>query len=338
VEGKWEPMKYSAKDIEVFVLTCNRADFLEQTLRTICGQRASGFRLVVLDNDSTDHTSQVLDKFKHYRVEVYRSSRNLGHRGNFEKAQSLASAKWTMVFHDDDLMHPDYINALLNIINKHDRLSLVGTVVTVDKKPGLVWTTQAKKVRYFESVTDFAAALYSGFSFHFGSAIYRTELFKANRFQWETYGKVIDRPFLFDMACNGPVAVFTEPYVKYRCHEGQDSQSNVTGPFPDELIALHKRYFQLLGDNVFTRKGRIFVLNNYKLMRAEASRLDRIRLKDYLQNAVDAGATTSQALAWGSCLLPVVLTYDQARRLVSKAGRIRRSFNLRWRKDLLLLP
>lgn len=317
-------MKYSAKDIEIFVLTYNRANFLEQALYSIYNQSEKGFRLIVLDNGSDDHTCQVLDRFKPYGIEIYRNKRNLGVNENFKKAQQLAEKKWTMVFHDDDLLHHDYVSTIINVINTNDGLVLVGSGMLVDKDPKPIWYKLKGKVKYFYSASDFAAYLYNGFHFAFCSSVYKTELFKTISDRPDIYGKIADRPFLFDIARHGFVAVLTEPYVKYRSHPGQDIKTNVNGPFLNELISLHKKYFELLGDNMFSRTGRIFILNNYRHMRFEASRLSQIQLSEYLQKAIDAGATTKRALLYGKLLFPLVYARGQLRRVFYKVRSIYR--------------
>lgn len=310
-------MCYSYENIEVFVLTFNRSFFLEQTLKSILQQSEQGFKFTVLDNGSTDETDRVLEKFKSYDIKVYKSAENLGWEANFKKAQSLAEKEWAMVFHDDDLLHPEYISTVLNTANRYEGLSLIGAGMSFESDPKPVWQRLKGKIRYFEDVEGFAAYLYNGFPFHFGSAVYKTKYFTDTLIHKDIYGKIADRPFLFDVTQKGMVAVLTEPYIKYRCHEGQSS-TRKTGPFLNELIALHTRYFEYLGDNIFNRSGRIFVFNNYKHLHGEISRQKELAINDYLAKSLMAGATTKRALFYGRCVYYITPLISIVKRVVSK--------------------
>jgi glycosyltransferase involved in cell wall biosynthesis len=52
--------------ISLLVATFNRADYLERTLRSLAAQTldAAQFEIVVVDNNSTDHTREVCEKFR----------------------------------------------------------------------------------------------------------------------------------------------------------------------------------------------------------------------------------------------------------------------------------
>lgn len=257
-------MSATSMDLEVFVVTHNRAHLLEQTLTSLCNQTARGFRIVVLDNGSTDNTPEVAKNFEPRGVELFRSENNTGHLGNFNRAKALASREWVMVFHDDDIMHPAYIELAMELINKRRNVVLVGSGMTFEENPNNdIWQNLGTETIHCKKVTDFATLLYGGFPLHFGSVIYRTELFKFIPIEWETYGKIFDRPFLLDIAKHGEILVLKEPFIKYRCHAGQDSIDSMTGPFPPQLKALHRKYRHIMGSNPLTSSGRVFLYMYY---------------------------------------------------------------------------
>lgn len=296
-------MPTSAGDLEVFVLTHNRACFLEQTLISLSKQTARGFRIVVLDNGSTDNTPEIVKMFAPHGVELYRSEKNLGGLENFNRAKDLAGREWVMVFHDDDLLHPGYIEVAMNGLNRQKDCVLTGAAMTFEAAPqNQLWPALSSKAIICRKAPDFAALLYRGFPFHYGSAIYRTGIFKRVPVEWKTYGKIADRPFLLDIAQHGSVAVFKSPYVKYRCHPGQDSAAGTSGPFIPQLIALHGKYLQLLGSNPLTSGGRAFIANNYRCLYDEFDRLterETLTKKQYIQKALQEHASTKLAVWYG---------------------------------------
>ncbi len=295
-------MKAPSECIEIIVLTHNRAAFLKETLASLCRQSIGKIPITVLDNGSTDHTSQVVCEFKEFGVRVNRSDRNLGAAENFARAKELAQREWVMVFHDDDLLHPDYISTALALAEKYRNAVLIGSGMSFEERPSSRnWPRFKGEHVHCPAAKDFAALLYDGFPFHFGSTVYLSEFFKAVPIKWEVYGKVADRPFLLDIAGQGSVIVLKEAYVKYRCHTGQDSTESSSGPFPEQLFALHKAYLQLLGSDPLSRYGRIFIRHNYAYLAREYSRLPKsgMSLEDYLNRALMNGASTKEAIEAG---------------------------------------
>jgi len=208
-----------------------------------------------------------------------------------------------MVFHDDDLLHPAYIEVAMDLINKYKNVVLVESAMSFEENPtNDYWPNVSTDIVCCKKPSDIAALFYRGLPLHFASAIYRTDLFKQTFVEWETYGKVGDRPFLLDIAKQGTTVVLKEPYVKYRCHPGQDCVDSKTGPFIHQLIALHRKYYQLLGCNPLVSSGRVFLANNYKQLCNEYGNLiekHQLTQKEYIKRAMQEDASTKSAILYG---------------------------------------
>lgn len=300
-------MSLDADDLEIFVLTCNRAGYLRETLQSLDAQTARGFRVVVLDNASTDNTPEVVASFAPGGVELDRSPENLGVIGNLMRAQKSASRAWVMVLHDDDLLHPSYVEAALGCAERFPDVAMIGAAMSFEDAPdNAKWNSYSDELaaHYCADARSLATLLYAGFPLHFGSVIYRTAYFRTCAWESEKYGKIADRPFLLSMASQGGAVVLRDPYVQYRCHAGQDSATSVNGPFVKELLALHRLYLSLMGDSPFTVSGRAFILQNYRYLTDEYPRLmDQERRgltrKMYVRQAVREGASTPLAAGLG---------------------------------------
>lgn len=296
-------MTLDASGLEIFVLTYNRASLLRETLTSLCNQTARGFRIAVLDNGSTDDTPDIVKMFEPDGVELHRSEQNQGPLENFNRAKALASKKWTMVFHDDDLLHPRYVEVAIGLADKYPNVALIGSGMTFEENPSNNnWPNLSTKVIYCKNSSDFAALLYRGFPFHFGSTVYSTDALKSVSVKAETFGKIADRPFLLDVSKHGSCVILKGAYVRYRCHPGQDSAEGDSGPFADELIALHRNYHSFLGNNPFTASGRAFIANNYVYLCDEYNRIPEKRSmtrKQYIQKAIRESASTSFTVVCG---------------------------------------
>lgn len=269
-------MPFEASDIDIFVLTYNRASLLPATLRSLLDQSARGASITVLDNASTDATKAAVQLFAKEGVRYECAISNLGWAGNLARAQQQASRAWTLVFHDDDLLHPNYLRYALDAINRMPALGLVLSAMSFETSPEKCnWYSGSPRSMLCPDVADLAALFYSGAAIHFGSAIYRTSVFKSLNWESDRYGKIADRPFLLAAARGHATQVFMSPLVHYRIHAQQDSTSSESGPFAPQLAALHHCYRTYLGENPLTGPGRSFLMHNYRSISDEYPRLGK---------------------------------------------------------------
>jgi len=93
-------------DIDIFLITYNRAKELERTLGRLLevGSPIKDFEIKLLDNASTDETEFFCRELakKHPNIVYIRNRINLGISGNIIKAMELANKKWLWVLCDND--------------------------------------------------------------------------------------------------------------------------------------------------------------------------------------------------------------------------------------------
>jgi len=241
-------------------------------MESIFAQTASVDYIYILDNGSTDNTKQVLEQMNDPRIVFIGTEQNNGVFYNIQRAQKLANREYVMIFHDDDLLHPNYIEYALRAINEEDNISLVSSGMVRMSNPDIAfWRDYSFSPCYFTNTASFASLLYFGFPINFASVIYKTEYFKTVSVDAGKYGKIADRPFIFDCAKDGKIAILKGQYVQYRVHGGQDSGINTNGPYPNETLALHAKYKELIfAGNFFCRLR--YRLNIYFYLKSEFSR------------------------------------------------------------------
>ncbi|MFA7658004.1 MAG: glycosyltransferase family 2 protein [Candidatus Gastranaerophilaceae bacterium] len=249
-------------NLEIFITTYNRAEMFGQTLKTICEQNAEGFDIIILDNASTDNTKKVFNEIKkqypNRHMKFVGAEKNLGHLGNVLRTIQMASREWAMIFHDDDLMHPEYIKTAMDLINKTpDAVMASCTYLPYEHPNDKNWENFSNDA-YFADIKDFAALMFGFILHNFASTIYKTELLKKNELDNELYGKISDRPYLLDIAKHGKNVILKAPYIRYRTHPGQDTNTSETGPFEKEWFALLKKYKEILGNSWFDKYGIIY--------------------------------------------------------------------------------
>lgn len=91
-------------DLEILLITFNRAELLDRTLGQLHASPLAGCRVSVLDNASTDATPEVCARWaeRFEDLHVIRHRLNVGGGPNFLRAIELAQARYTWVLADDD--------------------------------------------------------------------------------------------------------------------------------------------------------------------------------------------------------------------------------------------
>ncbi len=247
--------------IEIFVLTCNRLAFLKESLESLFAQTLPPLRISVMDNASSDGTSEYLDNLAKERPDFahVRHAENIGGGGNFESALHLAEADYVMFFHDDDILHPRYVEFAEKLTEEYPGIALMSSDYVAPKEVnGSNWEDVSSGHYLCKGRESFAAFLYGVGRIAFSCAIYRREYIANKRLDTRNFGKICDKIFMLDAVPPGAyAAVFSDKrLLRYRIHAGQDTKAVSSGPFYGEIVK-HNKFFRrelngsLLGRAVF---------------------------------------------------------------------------------------
>ena len=109
------------------IVTYNRKDLLRECLNAVLGQTRPPDHVLVVDNASTDGTSEML-KEEFPQVEVLRLPENLGSAGGFHEGMKRAyeiGFDWSWLLDDDTLPEPFTLSLLVEGARRYD-LAVVG--------------------------------------------------------------------------------------------------------------------------------------------------------------------------------------------------------------------
>ena len=161
---------------------------LAQALDALLKQDYTNLEIIISDNGSTDHTSEICQEFlkKDSRIKYYHSPENLGSNWNFNRVFNLSSGKYFMWAAHDDLRDLSFVRACVEkleqfpeavlchthtsifIENRKERL-VVANLDSFDGVTGLVG-------RYRETLKHFpAVAIYGVYR---SAALKKTHIFE----------------------------------------------------------------------------------------------------------------------------------------------------------------
>jgi glycosyltransferase involved in cell wall biosynthesis len=108
-----------ASKVTIAIPTHNRADLLRGALASALAQDFHDFRVIVLDNASSDDTKAVVFGFNDPRVGYAPSHRNIGCTRNLNRAIAIANSPYVTILMDDDLLRPGFLSASVGILDDH---------------------------------------------------------------------------------------------------------------------------------------------------------------------------------------------------------------------------
>lgn len=112
--------------VDLVIATYNRADQLRETLQNVLEIGAELNKIYVVNNNSADHTKEVLDEFSDERIIAIHNERNLGAAGGKNIGLRKSSADVIIVIDDDAIFcSNDPINVVRKSFKENPKLGVI---------------------------------------------------------------------------------------------------------------------------------------------------------------------------------------------------------------------
>lgn len=119
---------FSRPLVTIGIPTYNRAaKKLRSALQCAVSQTYGNLEIVVSDNCSTDNTEEVVSSFADPRIRYIRQAENIGAHNNFNFCVKEARGAYFLLFHDDDLIDADFVEACMNAVDDDITLGIIRT-------------------------------------------------------------------------------------------------------------------------------------------------------------------------------------------------------------------
>lgn len=123
-------------------------ELMQLAVRSIINQTDPRWRLTVVDDGTAPGVPEWFAALDHPQVRYQRNERNLGVAGNFQRCVDIAEYDHVVIMGCDDVMLPNYVSTVLELLEQHPDAAIVHPGVQVigsDGRPmrGLVdWAKQ----------------------------------------------------------------------------------------------------------------------------------------------------------------------------------------------------
>jgi len=186
------------KKLTIVFPVYNDQPLLDRALEALSNQTCKDFSVILVNDKSPTNYDNLLSKWRnHLDITLIENEHNLGAMNNIWKSIQLeVSTPYIMSHHSDDFLKINYVEKVLAVLDKNEKISFVVT--------GAEWITKETSYRQAEiknnTVSTFDAAEFTKnilefAPYIFGSVVYR-EADLVNDWKFDVFYTYCDRYFL----------------------------------------------------------------------------------------------------------------------------------------------
>lgn len=134
-----EPDRRSLKLCSIIVLNFNGERIIEKCLSHLLNQTYLNFEIIIVDNNSTDNSLDILQKYlPSQQISIVRSKKNLGVPGGRNLGVLHARGEIIAFIDNDGYAHPNWLEEAVSTIESDERIGAVGSLVFFNRKKTVV--------------------------------------------------------------------------------------------------------------------------------------------------------------------------------------------------------
>ncbi len=125
--------------VSVVMPTYNGARFLRDAIASILNQTFRDFELIVINDGSTDNTSQILANYNDDRIVTITNNENLGIAEATNRGFAAVRGEYVALQDHDDISLPCRLDVQVAFLRSHPKVALVGSSVKLIDENGAVY-------------------------------------------------------------------------------------------------------------------------------------------------------------------------------------------------------
>lgn len=126
--------------VTVLLSVYNGERYLGQAIESILRQTFADLEFIIIDDGSTDHTREILQRYDDPRIVHMRNETNIGLTRSLNKGLKLAQGKYIARQDADDVSLPERLRRQIRFLDEHPQVDLVGSFVAVLSSEGEIIT------------------------------------------------------------------------------------------------------------------------------------------------------------------------------------------------------
>lgn len=127
--------------VTIGIPTFRRPDLLAMAIESALSQVCySEYDILILDNDPTRNcaTERLIQRYDDPRISYFKNECNIGMTGNWNRLFELSRADYLVMLHDDDLLLPEYLMKMMDIVDQDKSITFLKPSFSIIKGESVV--------------------------------------------------------------------------------------------------------------------------------------------------------------------------------------------------------
>jgi len=263
--------------------TYNDSDTILQSIESVINQNYTDFELIIVDDGSTDNTSQLIKDINDSRVKYYYQE-NSDQLNALINAFNKSTGEIIYILHSDDLFfNKDTLINAISIFKNEDVDAVKGEIFTIDENSNVIGKLKQRNITNKDQLLVRTMLLYGTNLLNDFSFIRRNSF---EKFSYNNY-LIWNTPFWINWEENSPEIINVKNYsfgmLKYRIHEGNylnnkigklnvvngniRNLSNLMKEYNIPFFTIQRFLFRVLKDNYSPLYTKRETRNKYRILK-----------------------------------------------------------------------
>ena len=200
---------------QIFIPSFRQQDKLWTCLESLKNQHFKSFKVTLVDDASGDNYDQILNAVWPFEIGLIVNKVNKGAVNNMLHCMAIDSqSPYVMVFHEDDLMHPEYLQTAYYFLLKNSETSLFVSTMAFYNKEAIpdFEKIDSSNIKVITQPKELISEFLLGKSISLASCIFRKNDLNTKWFDLGKYSMLGDRPFMVSFLENNKTIAFADSH------------------------------------------------------------------------------------------------------------------------------
>tara|TARA_Y100000590_G_scaffold209395_1_gene237233 strand:+ start:11618 stop:12412 length:795 start_codon:yes stop_codon:yes gene_type:complete len=120
-------MVLAQSEVSVLMTVYNGQSYIGDAIKSLINQSFKKWKLIIVDDASTDNSLNEIKKFKDSRVKIYKLKKRVGRMKAFNYGLRYCKSDFIAVLDADDISHKRRFEKQINFFKKNSNASVIGT-------------------------------------------------------------------------------------------------------------------------------------------------------------------------------------------------------------------
>ena len=207
--------------VSILMAAYNTEDYIAEAIESILNQTYPDFELIIIDDNSTDNTKKIINKYKKedFRIRYSENMYRKGVAGAINTGLDLAKGKYITRMDSDDISVPKRLERQVSFLENNDKYDICSANLSAfgARTTGGIYREQEAPYKWlflWQNPIPNAPTMY------------RSSVIRENNLRLNNYIVASDYDFFCRMVLHGKVHFIEEVLYKYRIHSESIFQKN----------------------------------------------------------------------------------------------------------------